>query len=164
MTTPELHRPLAAERVGPDGLDVTVHASETECAALAKRMQLPAVHALECSFRLTRDAADSIAVAGYLHAQVVQTCVVTAEDFETTVEEPFALRFVPAGQETDDPDPESVDEIPFTNGLLDLGEAAAEQLGLALDPYPRMPGAELPAAAAGEQPHPFAALGGKKPR
>ena len=28
--------------------------------------------------------------------------------------------------------------------MIDLGEAAAEQLGLALDPYPRMPGVEMP--------------------
>jgi hypothetical protein len=32
--------------------------------------------------------------------------------------------------------------------VADLGEAVAEQLALALDPYPRAPGAELPAEAA----------------
>jgi hypothetical protein len=159
MTAPELHRPLAADRVGPDGLDATVHATAAECAALADRMGIPAVRALDCRFRLTRVSGDSIAAAGHLYARLVQTCVLTAEDFETAVEERFAVRFVPAGQESDDPDPEAVDEIPFAGGMLDLGEAAAEQLGLALDPYPRMPGAELPAAAEEEQPHPFAGLG-----
>ncbi len=33
---------------------------------------------------------------------------------------------------------------PFVDGTLDLGEAAAEQLALALDPYPRAPDAVLP--------------------
>ncbi|MDB5401383.1 MAG: hypothetical protein JWQ55_3401, partial [Rhodopila sp.] len=50
------------------------------------------------------------------------------------------------------------DEIPFDANLIDLGEAAAEQLGLALDPYPRMPGVELPLAEDEPNPHPFAAL------
>ena len=163
MSSHELHRAVAADRVGADGLDVTVHASEAECAALARRMQLPAVHALECSFRLSRDSADSIAGAGYLTARIVQTCVVTAEEFETTLEEPFAVRFVPEGQESDDPDPEAVDEIPYTGGTLDLGEAAAEQLGLALDPYPRMPGAELPEITEDGPAHPFADLGRRRP-
>lgn len=56
--------------------------------------------------------------------------------------------------------PESDDEIPFEGNQIDLGEAAAEQLGLALDPYPRMPGAELPEAEADVELHPFARLAG----
>jgi len=30
--------------------------------------------------------------------------------------------------------------VTFAGGIIDLGEAAAEQLALALDPYPRKPG------------------------
>lgn len=162
MSAPELHRPVAADRVGPNGLDVTVQASKAECRALAQRMHIHEVHSLECSFRLTRDAADSIATTGYLRARVVQTCVITAEEFETVLEELFAVRFVPAGQETEDPNPDAIDEIPFSGGTLDLGEAAAEQLGLALDPYPRLPGAELPETGEDGEPHPFAALARKR--
>jgi uncharacterized metal-binding protein YceD (DUF177 family) len=40
--------------------------------------------------------------------------------------------------EADDP-PE-----PIRNGHIDLGELAAEQLSLALNPYPRAPGAAIP--------------------
>ena len=50
------------------------------------------------------------------------------------------MRCVPAGQESDDADPEAPDEIGYADGMLDLGEAAAEQLALALDPYPRSAG------------------------
>ena len=66
--------------------------------------------------------------------------MVSAEEFPATVTEAFTVRFVPAGTEDDDPDPESVDEIPYAGGRLDLGEAAAEQLALALDPFPHKPG------------------------
>ena len=79
-------------------------------------------------------------------AAVTQTCVVSLDDFNATVEEVFQARFVPSGDESDDIDPESEDELPFEGNLIDLGEAAAEQLALALDPYPRLPGVELPAA------------------
>lgn len=160
--TPELHRPVPVDRIGPDSLDIRVEANAAECAALAARMQIPAVHAMDCRFRLTRLPGDVIAASGTLAARVVQTCVVTLEEFEATVQDEFAIRFVPAGQETEDPDPESEDEIPYTGGVLDLGEAAAEQLGLALDPYPRMPGAELPAAQDEASPHPFAALAARR--
>ena len=54
--TPELRRPFAIERLGRAGLDVTVEADATECAALARRMDLPAVQSLTCRFRLEQDA------------------------------------------------------------------------------------------------------------
>jgi uncharacterized metal-binding protein YceD (DUF177 family) len=88
----------------------------------------------------------------------VRTCVITLEDFETEMTEALAIRFVPAGTETEEIDPEAEDEIPYGGKTIDLGEAAAEQLALALEPYPRKPGAALaeePAAPA----NPFAALG-----
>lgn len=53
--TPELHRPVMVERVGPSGLDYVVEASPNECAALAHRMNLPAVLSLTCRFRLEQD-------------------------------------------------------------------------------------------------------------
>jgi uncharacterized metal-binding protein YceD (DUF177 family) len=156
----EFPRPLSLDRIGPHGLDMTVEATAAECAALAERMKLPSVSALTCVFLLIRESRDAVAARGHLRAVVTQTCVVSLEDFEATVEEVFQIRFVPAGEETDDIDPEADDEIPYEGNSIDLGEAAAEQLGLALDPYPRMPGAELPDAEQPTQPHPFAALAG----
>ena len=61
---------------------------------------------------------------------------------------------------------------PAPGGWIDLGELAAEQLGLALDPYPRKPDAEVPAEwkaepveepVAAERPNPFAILEKLKP-
>ena len=158
MTNPELHRPLSLDRIGATGLDMTVEATPDECAALAQRMAIPAVLTLTCTFHLIRESRDLVAARGHLRARVIRTCVVSLEDFETPVEEDFQIRFVPAGEETDDIDPESDDEIPFQGNIIDLGEAAAEQLGLALDPYPKRPGAEMPELDVETEPHPFAAL------
>jgi hypothetical protein len=141
---PELRRPVPVAEIGPSGFDSLVEANPAECVALAGRLGVPAVLSLTCRFHLTRVAFDAIAAEGHLVAMVVRTCVVSLDDFETDVAEDFRVRFVPAGTERDEIDPEAEDEIPFTGGVIDLGEAAAEQLALALDPYPRKPGAELP--------------------
>ena len=121
-------------------------------------MKLPAVLALSCAFHLTREGRDIVRARGVLRARVTQTCVVSLDDFDAPVEEMFQVRFVPLGQASDDIDPDSDDEIPFEGNQIDLGEAAAEQLGLALDPYPRMPGVEMPTAEDDPDAHPFAAL------
>jgi uncharacterized metal-binding protein YceD (DUF177 family) len=155
---PELSRPLAVDQVRPAGTEVEVRANEAECAALARRMAIPAVLELACRFRLSPNPAAAVAAEGHLVARVMQTCVLTAEDFETVAEERFRLCFVPAGRESNDDNPESDDEIPYTGGVIDLGEAAAEQLALALDPYPKKPGAVLPEAAADPAEPPLAAL------
>ena len=154
----ELHRPVLVGQVPSLGAHFTVEATPSECSALALRMGLPEVRELRCRFHLTRESNTSIKATGMLRARVVQNCVISLEDFEATVEERFTVRFVPSGMENDDVDPESEDEIPYENGMLDLGEAAAEQLGLALDPYPRAPDAELPEIEEDPEPHPFAAL------
>jgi hypothetical protein len=65
---------------------------------------------------------------------------------------------VPAGTEREDPDPDLSDEIPYEAETIDLGEATAEQLGLALDPYPRIDGATVPTIDDDEDQSPFAIL------
>jgi len=165
---PEFHRPLSLDGIGAHGLDLTVEASPAECSALAVRMNLPAVLALSCVFHLIRQRLDAVLARGVLRARVTRICVISLEEFDATVEEIFQVRFVPSGEEADDIDPESDDEIPFEDSRIDLGEAAAEQLGLALDPYPRMPGVEMPGVEMpgvevprvgdAPEPHPFAAL------
>lgn len=156
--TSEFFRPLALDRIGPTGLDMTVDAKPAECAALAERMKIPAVLGLSCSFHLIREGRDRVVARGVLRARVTQVCVITLDEFDASLEEVFQVRFVPSGEELDEIDPDADDEIPFEGNSIDLGEAAAEQLGLALDPYPRIPGVEMPPVEEEPDDHPFAAL------
>jgi hypothetical protein len=87
--------------------------------------------------------------------------VASAEEFETSVEDEFAVHFVLAGAERDSADPEFPDEIPYDEGTIDLGETTAEQLGLALDPYPRMPNALVPDIENDQNASSFAILAGR---
>ena len=162
MPGPEFSRPLAIERIG-HGLDFSVQAQPEECAALAARMGLEGVLSLDCRFALKRirirgGEVSAVQAQGMLRARVVQVCVVSLDPFEVPVEEDFSVRFVPAGSEREDVDLEDEDEIPYEGSMIDLGEAAAEQLALALDPFPRKPGAALDPAAQDDPAGPFAAL------
>ena len=162
--TPELHRPIPVARIGAAGLDVAVEANGAECAALARRMKLPAVQALTCNFRLEWDSTGCLFARGHLVARVVQICVVSLDEFTDTVEDRFIARCVEEGQESDQADPDAPDEIVYADGIIDLGEAAAEQLALALDPYPRAPGVEMPDTSDESAAYPFAALTGLRQR
>ena len=145
---PEFSRLVRLSRIGGAGLEQTVAADADECRALARRLAIPAVASLTCRFDLAPGRAGRVAATAELRSQLTRICVVTLEPFEATVIERFALCFVPEasaeGEGSADIDPEAPDEISYAGEQIDLGEAAAEQLALALDPYPRMPGVALP--------------------
>lgn len=192
---PELSRRVQVRTLGPArpgtiALDTTVEAAAAECAALARRLDVPSVHSVQCRFRLSgADSSGRVVGEGLLQASLDQVCVATLDEFTATVTERFTVRFVPADQMPDrrSPvdeaggegelalDPDEDDDLPYVNGTLDLGEAAAEQLALALDPYPRKPGAALPSgigsvdlpddeadATTQDRPNPFAVLAARR--
>lgn len=155
---PEFHRPFPVDRIGTTPLEQDVAATAAECAALAIRLGIPAIHSLQCRFRLQRGEAGRISAEARLRARLVRDCVISLDPFDAEMVEDFCIGFVPQGLESDDPDPESEDEIGYAGGAIDLGEAAAEQLSLSLDPYPHKPGAALPDAAVEPLASPFAIL------
>lgn len=156
--TPEFSRPLSVARVSAAGLAMTVTASVEECAALATRFELPGIAALSCRFVLRPAVGGAYEAEGTLRARITQLCVVSLEAFDSDIREEFRLRFVAEEDESADEDPDAVDEVPFSGDLLDLGEATAQQLALALDPYPRKPGAALELPEDDGTAHPFAGL------
>jgi uncharacterized metal-binding protein YceD (DUF177 family) len=165
--TPEFHRPLAIGRIGAAGRRERLVASEAERAALAERFGIPAIGRLEAELHLEPAPGGAFTAAGQLLAEVIQACIVTLDPVEQRIAVPLAMRFIPAGSEPSE-DPEAPDEMDIEDDTIDLGEAVAEQLSLALDPYPRAPGATLPEGLAAPppaaeepapaRPNPFAAL------
>ena len=172
--TPEFSRPFTLDRLGAATAEETVTATPEECAALARRLAIPAVASLACRWRLRRGAGGRIGAKGWLSARLVRECVVTLDEFTADASEKFHLSFVPAGKESDDLDPEAEDEVAYEGDVIDLGEATVEQLALSLDPYPRKPSAAVldPAMLGAALPHiedaaeskfPFAVLARRKP-
>jgi hypothetical protein len=145
-----------------------VMADEAFRAELAALYGLVGIGLLRGEFVLQHEHGGIIAAQLRMRVKVTQTCVVSLEPFEAKIEERSALRFVPAKNlpeaESMELDPETLegpDEIPYAGDLIDLGAALAEQLALALDPYPRKPGAELPGEFAAGLETPFSILKGK---
>ncbi len=143
MTAPEFSRPHRLDRIGGAEAEIAITADAAERTALAKRFGLIAIGLLEARYALRRDAT-GIFARGHLRARVTQACVVTGEPLPAAIDEDFALRFLPEDSEAGDEvelSESECDTIFYTGGAIDLGEAAAETLALALDPFPRSPDA-----------------------
>lgn len=151
--------------IGPEPVTRHIKANAAECAELAAVFGLPGIAALEGVFTLKHERGGVIGADLELRASVTQICVVTLEEFGARIAEDAVLRFVPASKLRDGEDVvvdaetlEGPDEIPYAGEVIDLGAVLAEQLALALDPYPRKPGAKLPEGLLDEPETPFAAL------
>lgn len=180
--TPEFSRPLSwaliRHRTNGDARHEVLEAKPEECAALARRFGILAVNNLKAELSLRLGPGGSALAQGRFQAEVVQACIVSLKPIEQRIDEPLNLRFLPEGKEPqDDTDPDMPDEIPTEGGSIDLGEAIAETLSLALDPYPRDPMAAIPpefqapeeeespadpVPEAPSRPNPFAALAALK--
>lgn len=162
--TPEFSRERRLDTIGAGETIVEISAEPEERAALAGRFGLIAIDSLEARYAIRSEAA-GIRATGHLSARVTQACVASAAPVPAAIEEDFDLRFVPEGDVAGDEvelSEEECDTVFYTGGAIDLGEAAAETLALALDPFPRSPDAETVLKAAGvlgeDEAGPFSAL------
>lgn len=179
-TEPEFSRRFAISRLvkADEPVVATVDADGAERAALAERFGLVALDRLAATLRLERRAGTGlIIVSGAMSADIVQTCVVSLEPFAAHLDVPFGAAFAEADHdaggagpfgsgivlEPADADRIEDDPEPIEGDAIDLGELVAQHLSLALDPYPRAPGARFDAVSLDEAPAaapvPFAVLG-----
>jgi uncharacterized metal-binding protein YceD (DUF177 family) len=123
-----------------------VVADAAERQRLAGRFGLSAIDRLAASVHFSAEA-DRISVTGRIRAAIVQACAISGEDFPVLIDEPVDLRFVPL-REAIAPDEEielsadACDEIDYDGLSFDLGEALAQTLALAIDPFAQGPDAD----------------------
>jgi len=167
VSAPEFSRPERLDTIGEAPRTVTITADADERRRLAGRFGLIAIERLDATFAIRRDAAGVIA-DGRVSASVTQACTVTGDSLPAAVDEKVTLRFVSPGSSDEEVElgEESLDTIEMEGGAIDLGEAAAETMALALDPYPRGPRAAEALREAGvtgeDQSGPFSALAALK--
>jgi uncharacterized metal-binding protein YceD (DUF177 family) len=173
--TSEFSKHVAATDVPPNGTVIRFEADEGERAALAARFGIVELQSFKGSIGVKPWRRHGLVLEGTFEAALVQTCIVTLEPLDEKVSEHFRLYFLPlemierdaaAAAEREiivDVDSDDVPD-PIENGRIDVGEVMSEQLALAINPYPKKPGAEAvehtdaPAEAAEERPNPFAIL------
>jgi uncharacterized metal-binding protein YceD (DUF177 family) len=150
---PEFSRPVRLDSLGAEARRLEIEAGDAERAALAERFGLLSIGRLAAEAALVRSGTTVIA-EGSLAAEVVQSCIATAEPVPETVAERFRIEFRPP-PDAAAPDEEvelgerELDVVFYEGGAVDLGEAVAETLSLSLDPYPRCPAAEAALKEAG---------------
>ena len=162
--------PVAAAQIPDTGLHRDFEADRAEREAMAAVAGLRNILSASASLDLTLKRGGRVHVTGRVRARIGQTCVVTLDPIESEIDEDIDLMFAPAEQisqlsdlveEPAESDPEIPDPPePIVNGVIDLGRLATDALFLAVDPYPRKPGAvfEPHLEAADPEDHPFAAL------
>jgi uncharacterized metal-binding protein YceD (DUF177 family) len=151
--TPEFSRPVLIDTLGAAPRRIEIAADEAERAALAGRFGLVSVDRLVAEADVSLNG-DIVLARGRIDGAVVQSCVASGEPVPETVEEDFRIEFRPE-PEAAAPDEEvelgggELDVVFYAGGAVDLGEAVAETLSLALNPYPRAPAAEAALREAG---------------
>jgi uncharacterized metal-binding protein YceD (DUF177 family) len=159
----EFSRPVEIAKLLPSGEAIhEIAATAAERAALARRFSLLALDRLEARVGLQRLAGGLIRLDAKLSVDVVQECVVTLEPVPSRIEDSFTLLYGAAADEASEITLSGEAELvePLAGNTVDIGEAVAQQLSLALDPFPRAPGVEAPASPAADSKaeSPFAAL------
>jgi hypothetical protein len=148
---PEFSRVVDVSRMGRLAHRMEIKANDEERAALAGRFDLVELPTFSADLELKKRGDGVFELTGRWQARVAQRCVVTldpvwadlADEVRLFFAGPPATADARARAEADPLDDEGFPEL-IENGAIDVGEAVAQLFGVALDPYPRAPGAAPP--------------------
>ncbi|MDE2228222.1 MAG: DUF177 domain-containing protein [Alphaproteobacteria bacterium] len=149
----EFARPVELSRLSRGEQHFEIIANAAERTALAARFGLLGLDKLEAVVRLGRIAGGLVRLEAEFAADVTQSCVVTLEPVRNHVAEGFTVLYgagAEAREVTLDGAAETIE--PIAGGAIDIGEAVAQQLSLALDPFPHAPGTAAVNVTAGADP------------
>ena len=156
------------DEVHAGGLDIKRTATADERAALAKALNVLECELLQVNYRLKRAPAEGYRLAGKVHAELVQACVVTLAPVHETLKLDIAVDFRPADElaaaEGGAVDLDEETEVePIDGKWLAVGRVIFEEMAAGLNLYPRRAGAEFTPVedaldAADAKENPFAVL------
>jgi uncharacterized metal-binding protein YceD (DUF177 family) len=162
-------------RLGNAGDEVRLAADPAQRAAIAKWAGLLGVEKWDARVKIKKLASNRFGLNFHLAADVIQSCVVSLEPVPGHLERDFSREFIFVGTSRHRPaetESETVLDIAEEEGPeeieslhVDLAAPVLEEFTLALDPYPRRPGAEFTPQiepSDGSE-SPFAALKALKP-
>lgn len=172
MTSTPFTRSFDVSHLGSTAQTRHVTADAAELQALKKEFDLLDLAGLEADLTLSPWGRHGVKIDGRLQADVVQACVITLQPVPSHMDQRFSLSFLPADVIAADPKTVAEAEVivvydeedppePLEGAVIDLGVILTEQFALALDPYPRAPGASLDDVAdegVDKPASPFAAL------
>lgn len=145
---PEFSRIVHLADLARQDLSAEWTASPDECAALARRFDLPVVHKLSARVSVTALGGGGALAEIAFAADVEQRSVVSLENVRQQVGDTLTVRYLPEAKvaayeallEAEGEAAAEEDIEPISGESIDIGETIAQQLSLALDPYPRQAG------------------------
>ncbi len=169
VTRNEFSHVIKLSEVGNHSRNIQLSADEAARAGLMVRFDLAALDSLEADISLAHDA-EGVVATGRFTADLAQFCIASHDPVPAKMDEVVNIRFVPEpvvnGEVELELEADDCDTMFHDGQIIDLGEAVAQSLGLALNPYPRSPEAEKMLKAAGvkseEDVVPAGALAGLK--
>lgn len=125
------------------GADYVVEPTEAERAAIARRLDIPAVNRLRGEFQLT-PVRGGVDILLRIDAEAERICVASLEPMRETIREDIRMQFDRnyVEDESDDLADSDLLREPLAGDDIDLGELLVQHLSLSLDLYPRKEGAE----------------------
>lgn len=165
----DLDARIKVDAIPAEGRLVSVDTDAVQREYLAERFQVRAVENFSASVTATRFRG-GVRVQGEVQGAVVQSCIVTRDPVVQAISEPIDRVFLPGQHEADGAGAGAEvfvnledEDFPdyFEGNEIDLADLVMEIFALAIDLYPRAPGAHLPDGVAGDDPSdasPFAAL------
>jgi uncharacterized metal-binding protein YceD (DUF177 family) len=147
-------------------IDLQLEPSAQERSQIARDLGLESLPELRATLKI-RPWLDGAELTGRFRAVVEQLCSISLDAFEQSVDGDIEVRVAPAGSPAAqsevvhelDLDPDAPDPPDVLEGdTIDVAAYVVEHLALALDPFPRKPGATFDYEPPDEVESPFAAL------
>jgi uncharacterized metal-binding protein YceD (DUF177 family) len=160
-SAPEFSRLVPLAQLSTRPFRQRIEATAQERERLSRRFDLISLDRLVAEVELRRQSPEVVLLEAEFAAEFEQCCAVTLEPVRGAVADRFSLVYGPA--------PEAEQEItltsdepafePLNGSSIDVGEAVAQELSLALPTFPRDPEARIDEAAIAEPlRRPFATL------
>jgi len=160
------------DKLGPHPKKIHLEANTDELAGLKERFDLMEIDFFKGTALLQRLNGKKISVDFKVQAKIIQECVATFKPVETVIGLDFQRIYdscvTPLDKEKEvEIEIDATEELdPIIDGVIDLGAAMAEELGLEIDPFPRADGTAYTEIGIGpeitqeevEQNNPFAIL------
>lgn len=142
--------PFDLSSLSRGGSEEAFEVPEAACRVIAQTYEVNGIEEFTAQFRLTRLSKNEYALAGHFAATILQTCIVTLKPLRTFTEQDFKRRYDIAPHNAPkregssaNVELESEDRETLRGTTLDLVVPLLEELSLAINPYPRIPGAVL---------------------
>jgi uncharacterized metal-binding protein YceD (DUF177 family) len=149
---PEFSRLVEVARLSTRPFRQRIEATAEERERLSQRLDLISLDHVVADVELRRQSPEMILLEAEFAAEFEQCCAVSLEPVRGAVSDRFSLVYGPAPEEeqeialtSDEPAFE-----PLDGNSIDIGEAVAQELSLALPIFPRDPEARIDQAAMAE--------------